>query len=459
MIPLTQIPLTLRRRLQGAVFLAIVISLVALSVAKYSGAFSRGVPVTLRVDHTGLQLDPHADVKVRGLVVGEVTGLSSSGSGATVEMTLNPDTAHLIPDNVSARLLPKTLFGEKYVSLILPARPSGRMLSAGDVIPQDRGQPARELDAALDALLPLLQAVPPQELASTLGAVSSALRGRGQRLGDTLIRVQQLVSGLNTALPPLQEDITRAADLANTYTQAAPDLLAALADLSITTRTVAEQRRNLALLWPAVIRGSDDLRVFLRDNRENLISLAADIRPTLVSLARYAPEYPCLLNQIAGLVPQLDRAFGVGSPQPGLHIYLEVTNHRGKYLPGVDEPRYQEDRGPRCYPVRDGTKFPEYPGGPIHDGSTSPPTGRFDPSPGVGSASTGPAGTGPQTAGPQTAAPQTAGAPMGLPNSPSEQWFLAVLLATADGRRPEDVPAWDSFLLGPLLRGTEVSLR
>jgi phospholipid/cholesterol/gamma-HCH transport system substrate-binding protein len=431
-----------RRRLQGVAFLMVVTCLVALSIAKYSGAFSSGVPVTLRVDHTGLQLDKHSDVKLRGLLVGEVTGLSSSGGAATVGLMLKPEMVPLVPDNVSARLLPKTLFGEKYVSLVLPERPSARPLSAGDVIPQDRSFAAIELDSALDHLLPLLTDVPPQELASTLGAISGALRGRGHQLGDTLVRTRQLVSGLNTALPQIQEDITRTADLADTYTRAAPDLLAALADLSVTTRTVAEQRQNLTQLWVSVTGASEDLRGFLQDNRENLIALTADSRPTLEAGARYAPEYPCLLHAIAVLVPQLDRAFGVGTRQPGLHIYLEVTNNRGKYLPGVDEPRYQEDRGPRCYPVRDGTKFPEYPGGPIHDGSTSPPTGRGDPSPGVG-----PASTPPQAAG------------MGLPNSPAEQQFLAALLAPAGAAQAAGVPRWTSFLIGPLLRGTEVTLR
>lgn len=434
----------IRRRLQGVAFLVVIISLVALAIGNYSGAFSGGVPVTLRVDHTGLQLDKHSDVKVRGLVVGEVTGLRSSGSAATVALTLRPEMIHQIPDNVSARLLPKTLFGEKYVSLVLPQRPSGRPLSAGDVIPQDRSQTARELDAALDSLLPLLADVPPQNLAGTLGAISGALRGRGQQLGDTLVRVQRLVGELNTALPQLQEDITRIADLADTYHQAAPDLLAALADLSVTTRTVAEQQQNLRELFTSVTRASEDLRGFLSDNRRNLIALAADSRPTLESLARYAPEYPCLLHQLAGLVPQLDRAFGVRTHQPGLHIYLEVTNNRGKYLPGVDEPRYEEDRGPRCYPVRDGIKFPQYPGGPIHDGSTSPPVGRGDPSPGLGPVST---------------PPQGVGASMDLSNSPAERQFLVALLGAAGGERPADIPRWTSFLVGPLLRGTEVTLR
>ncbi|MGH3536370.1 MAG: MCE family protein, partial [Pseudonocardiaceae bacterium] len=56
----------IRRRVHGVAFLVIAVSLIALSIAKYSGAFSDGVPVTLRVDHTGLQLDKHSDVKVRG---------------------------------------------------------------------------------------------------------------------------------------------------------------------------------------------------------------------------------------------------------------------------------------------------------------------------------------------------------------------------------------------------------
>lgn len=365
-----------RRRLQGAGFLVVVASLMALAVAKYSGAFNDGVPVTLRADHTGLQLERRSDVKVRGLIVGEVADTASSGDTATVRLRLHPEHAELIPDNVTARLLPKTLFGEKYVSLVLPDRPSGETLADGGVITQDRSRTARELEAALDGLLPLLQAVRPDELAGTLGAVSAALEGRGEQLGDTLVAQQQLVSGLNTALPELQEDISRVADLTETYQQAAPDLTAALADLSTVSRTAAEQRRDLAVLFGSVTRASGQVHGFLAANQANIAGLAAEGRPTLESLARYAPEYPCLLGQLAGLVPQVDRAMGVGTDEPGLHVVLEVAANRGKYLPGVDEPRYDEDRGPRCYPVLEGQNFPQYPpDGPLRDGSTAPPPG------------------------------------------------------------------------------------
>ncbi|HEU0086301.1 MAG TPA: MCE family protein [Pseudonocardiaceae bacterium] len=359
------------RRLQGIAFLAVVIALIALSVARYSGAFADGVPVTLQTDRTGLQLDNRADVKVRGVIVGEVVDVRATGHAATVHLRLRPETVAQIPDNVHARLLPKTLFGEKYVALMVPAHPSGRALSAGDIISQDRSQAARELDAALDGLLPLLQAVAPQQLASTLGAVSTALDGRGRQLGDTLVRQQQLVSGLNTALPDLQADISGIADLAQTYSQAAPDLSAALADLATTSRTLAEQRQHLAALFDSVARASGDLRGFTAANGENIIALSTDSRPTLQSLARYAPEYPCLLGRLAGLVPKVDQAMGVGTSEPGLHVLAQVSGSRGKYLPGVDEPRYEEDRGPRCYPMPAGQRFPQYPpGGPLKDGST-----------------------------------------------------------------------------------------
>jgi virulence factor Mce-like protein len=368
--------LVIRRRLQGAGFLLVVLALVALSVATYAGAFSDGVPVTLQADHTGLQLDRRADVKVRGLIVGEVVDVRSTGEFATVQLLLRPEQADLVPANVSARLLPKTLFGEKYVSLVLPERSSGRPISAGDVIGQDRSEPARELEAALDGLLPLLQAVPPQDLAGTLNALADALQGRGEQLGDTLVAQQQLISGLNTALPELQEDISATADLAQTYADAAPDLTAALADLTTLSRTAAEQRQNLAILFDSVRRASGDLDGFLAGNRDNFVGLAADSRPTLETLARYAPEYPCLLGQLADLAPKVDQAMGVGTSEPGLHALLEITEGRGKYLPGVDEPRYADDRGPRCYPVREGRNVPQYPpDGPFRDGSTAPPAG------------------------------------------------------------------------------------
>src|SRR5690606_25614325 len=152
-----------------------------------------GDKVLLKADRVGNQLKERSDVKVRGLIVGEVEKITSDGTSATVELSLDPDKIDQIPDNVTARLLPKTLFGERYVSLVIPENPSPTHLKKGSVIPQDRTEASREIDRVLDGLLPLLQAVKPDQLATTLGALSQALAGRGDQLGQTLVDMQQYV--------------------------------------------------------------------------------------------------------------------------------------------------------------------------------------------------------------------------------------------------------------------------
>jgi virulence factor Mce-like protein len=358
-------------------------------------------------------------------------------------MLIDRDKVDMIPANVSARLLPKTLFGEKYVSLVLPDGPRAAPLAAGDVIPLDRSEAARELERVLDGLLPLLTAVEPQDLATTLGALSQALQGRGEQLGETLVRLQELTGGLRPAIPDLQEDITQLADFARNLEKAAPDLLDALEDFSVTSRTVVEQRAQLRELLTSVTGASDDLRAFLDAHGENIIALADSARPTLATLARYAPEFPCLFDQMAGLVPRIDEAFGKGSDRPGLRITLEIVIDQGKYVPG-DEPEYLDDRGPRCYPI-------------VHPGPEQPPDGRFkdgtepDQEPSVGTIFGDPEELGFVPA-------SYSGADMGVPNSPGEQRVVAELLALQQGTSPEAVPAWSTMLVGPLYRGTEVTL-
>jgi virulence factor Mce-like protein len=434
----------MKRRLQGLLFVVVLLALVGLSVGSYAGAFDRGVPVTLQVDRVGNQLAEKADVKVRGLDVGKVTAVSTDGEMATVQLMIDPDKVDLIPANVSAQLIPKTLFGERYVSLVLPDGPRAQPLSAGDVIPMDRSASARELERVLDGLLPLLTAVEPQELATTLGAMSQALEGRGENLGQTLVHLQQLTSGLRPAIPDLQADITELADFARNVDAAAPDLLDALEDFTVTSRTVVEQRAQLRELLTSVTAASDDLRGFLDANGDNIIALADSARPTLATLARYAPEFPCLFNQLAGLVPRLDEAFGAGTDNPGLRATIEIVASQGKYLPNQDEPRYLDDRGPRCYPIIiPGPDQP--PDGPFKDGTephaNPPTTTQYGDAEDFGAVPT-----------------SYSGADMGVPNSPGERQVVNELLALQQGTSPDAVPAWSTMLVGPLYRGTEVKV-
>jgi virulence factor Mce-like protein len=442
---------TIKRRLMGLAFVAVVLGLVALSIAMYNKAFTSVAQVTLTTGKVGNQLAVHSDVKVRGLIVGEVRKITPTADGAVLDLAIDPDKIDVIPRNVAARFLPKTLFGERYVSLQIPERISDESLQAGDNIKQDSSVKAVELEQAFESLLPVLQAVQPQKLSSTLSAISTALQGRGADLGTTLADLGQFVGEVNPHLPKLREDLRTLTTVADTYSEATPDLIQALTDLTATSKTVVEQRANLDALFATATTVSRDLESFLRANSANLIQLADSARPTLETLARYSSEYPCMLKLFAEAVPRIDEALGKGTDRPGLHATIEVTVNRGPYKPGKDEPRYAEDRGPRCY---DFAQFPQPfpqspPDGPLQDGSSSPAAPR-------------PVQDGllPPSNISQFTTPSAASSDgLGLPNSPQEIEFVAQLIAPGMGVEPDQVPRWSTLLLGPALRGTEVSFR
>ncbi|MGH3657670.1 MAG: MCE family protein, partial [Micromonosporaceae bacterium] len=242
---MTTIGAVVRRRVLGLLFLIVLASLVALSVASYLKVFTPVLRVTLHANHTGLQLNTYADVKIRGAQVGEVRDITSNGKRATLQLALDPAMAAHVPSNVSARLLPKTLFGEKYVALVAPDRPSPVPIANGATIGIDRSSTAIELERALNNLLPLLKAVKPEKLAATLNAIADGLEGRGERLGEHLVELGDYLAKLNKEMPTIREDIRRLGNVVDIYDKALPDLVKMLRNLTVSTGTVNDQRRQL----------------------------------------------------------------------------------------------------------------------------------------------------------------------------------------------------------------------
>jgi phospholipid/cholesterol/gamma-HCH transport system substrate-binding protein len=101
----------------GVAFLCLLLSGVWFTHAVFSKKFVDYDKVTLQTSRIGLQLPARADVKERGVIVGEVLDFKPTDTGAEITLGLYPDEVATIPDNVTGSILPKTLFGEKYVSL------------------------------------------------------------------------------------------------------------------------------------------------------------------------------------------------------------------------------------------------------------------------------------------------------------------------------------------------------
>ncbi len=406
----------LRLRLYGVVFLAVLALLLSLSVAVYRQAFTPVVRIKLEADGLGNQLDPGADVKLRGLLVGEVRSVGADGTKATLDIALKPQYVAEIPSDVRARLLPKTLFGEKYVDLVAPAHTSARSIRAGDVITQDRTRVGIEVQQLMNDLLPLLRTVQPGKLNATLSAFATALEGRGDRIGDNLTRVEDYLHRLNPHLPSLTEDFARLADVAKVYGDAAPDLMEILRNTVTTSRTLVEERVRLGNALTTTATAADTADGFLDANGDRLITLGRVSRPTLELFARYSPEYPCLLTGLVHEEQASDQAFRGGR----MHITLEAVRQRGAYQPG-EEPQYGEHSGPNCRDLPS-PQVPS-PGAHLDDGSK------------------------------QGSSPL-----LGVSATRAEQQAVGSLVSPVMGVPADEVPPVATLLFGPMARGTAVSV-
>ncbi|MFD0070411.1 MlaD family protein, partial [Streptomyces sp. NPDC127574] len=87
------------------------------TIAVYDKKFVDSDPITVETGSVGNEMHRGAEVKLRGVVVGEVRGISSAGDGARLRIALRPGVLHDIPSDVRAQMLPTTLFGERYVAL------------------------------------------------------------------------------------------------------------------------------------------------------------------------------------------------------------------------------------------------------------------------------------------------------------------------------------------------------
>jgi len=361
----------LGHRTYGVAFLVVVALLLSLSIASFNKAFADVVEVTLETNRIGSQLQEASDVKIRGLIVGEVRTIEPHGDGVTLGLALKPEMVDLIPAKVSARLLPKTLFGERFVDLVPPTGGPGRSIRAGDVIPQDRTTLAIELEEVFENLLPLLRAVEPEKLAATLNALATALDGRGTKLGKNLVLVDDYFTQLNPHMPTIQADISGLADFASTYAVAAPELLRAAKALLTTNTTIVEKQKELSGFLAGTAGFANTTAGFLETNQNRIIQVGRVQRPTLEVLAKHSPIYPCFSQGLVGWLPRAREIFRDGM----FHITMELPRQRDGYRPG-EEPVWRDKRAPDCkgLPTRYGNQDDPREGSKFDDGTDGAPT-------------------------------------------------------------------------------------
>jgi phospholipid/cholesterol/gamma-HCH transport system substrate-binding protein len=393
--------------------------------------------VRLQTSTIGLQLPARADVKIRGVIVGEVLAFDTVSSGAVLTLGIFPSERDSIPANVTGSIVPKTLFGEKYVSLVVPENPSPDPIRTGALI--KRTAVATEVEKVLSDLYPLLRTVQPAEINQTLNALATALEGRGELIGENLETVDGYLKQMNPLIPDLVEDLRLTAEVSDTYAAVMPEIAQILQNSITTTGTLEDREAKVNALFTDVTAFSDTARGFLEVNGDNLIRLGDVSVAQLRVFARYAPELNCLTRGIVEVGKLQAEAFRNFT----LHIVLETLPNQPRGYTARDVPRVADDRGPNCLhlpnpPWSQANPVRHQPD--LNDG-VDEPTGK---------------GTSRVATNYDTNRDRTGAARVG---SLQESALLKSLLGPALGLTAEDVPDLGVLLVGPMARGAEVSLR
>lgn len=342
------------RALLGLVYLLMCALFVAVCVAAYQKALPWEHAVRVRLDAAaaGLELNPHSDVKLQGMRVGEVRSISSDGQTAHIELAIMPEKAHLIPADVDAAIVPTTLFGEKYVDLRRTQHRDERPIADGDVLRQSTT--SVEIGTILDHLGSLLAGLEPAQLSVVLNSLATAVNGRGERLASAINQLDGTLRQVNPHLSTATDDLDRVARLSSTLATQAPELKSILTSTTaISANLLIPHEHDLASVLAEIIGTSQTTGQVLGENAQSLITLVGRAQPVTSVLRDYSAELPCVLrglHTVDNLGTQTMAARG-----PFLTVTIDMVAHHAPYtypadLPGQRGNDASNDRLPALVP-------------------------------------------------------------------------------------------------------------
>jgi phospholipid/cholesterol/gamma-HCH transport system substrate-binding protein len=289
--------------------------------------------------------------------------------------------------------------------------------------------------------------VQPAELNYTLNALATALEGRGDKIGESLVTLDGYLKNMNPQIPALIDDVKLLATVTDTYADVVPALAATLRNTVKTGHTLVSKEQKLRSFLIDVASFSDTAKAFLDANGDNIIRLGQLSEPILGLLERYSPEFPCLLEGIVKQAPQLAQTFRGFI----FHINLKVLPAQPRGYKSSDRQVYGADNGPDCA----GLPTPPI---PYYPSRTLP-----DLNDGVNDASLGKNAN--QRVAPgfanSAAASRIATTPLAtsVSGTPAEKALINSLTAPLLGVPADQMSDVGSLLFAPAMAGTEVSVR
>lgn len=329
------------RLLTGLTTVAVIAALITGAIVLFRGGVAPTASVTVISPRAGLVMNPDAKVKLHGAQVGKVVSIKTLPDGqAALKLAMNPDDLQLIPENTGVEIASSTVFGAKFVQLVPPEKPSSTAMYAGQVL--DATHTTVEINTVFEQLVSVLAQIQPEKLNETLGAMAQAIDGRGDKLGQTLVDLDTMLTEFAPSLPTLSHEMAVAPEVFKAYADAAPHLMDTVRSATQLSETLVEHRNDLDALLVSAIGLADVGNEVVGTNSAGITDAMRLLAPTTSLLNQYNPALNCALK---GMEPL---ALGPPQPLPGVMLLDSFLLGTERYRFPGNLPKVAASGGPQC---------------------------------------------------------------------------------------------------------------
>lgn len=297
----------------GATCLVLVLAFGYLGSQYALGAYEDDYRISVVLGELGQGIVRGSDVKIRGVLVGEVGDISLNDDlRAVAELVLDPELE--VPERATFAATGKTLLGEKQIEIIFDGPVSeGPYLAAGSTVTDS----ARvvELQDVLAELTALFEAIDTDDLAVLINDGIGAFDGQGAVIARSVDQGKRATE---------------------TFVRSLDDQLAGLEDLSLVAETLGETGEEFNRLGgelnaglPTITDNQDLLRSLLGDLTRFSQVLDATLTIDRANLDRLIVEGDSVTRMLFAYHPE------VGQLLTGLADYTEKFNQEGFTAPDV----------------------------------------------------------------------------------------------------------------------------
>jgi phospholipid/cholesterol/gamma-HCH transport system substrate-binding protein len=267
--------MTKRANLRIGLAAVLTVMIVATTLLHWAGTANRRTVVAYFANSNGIFVGD--EVRILGVPVGKIERIEPQTQ--RVKITFWFDGKYQVPADAKAVILSPAIVTARVIQLT-PAYTGGPQMQSGAVIPEERTAVPVEWDDLRQQLERLTQLLQPAEPGgqSTLGSVvhvtAETLRGQGDNIRDTIVKLSQAVSVLGDHSEDLFGTLKNLSILVSALQDSGEVMRQLNANLATATGLLTDDPNEVGDAVSALDAVVGEVRTFVADNRESLGSTA-----------------------------------------------------------------------------------------------------------------------------------------------------------------------------------------